>query len=270
MRSQKNKATRITGANRSEDRVINIQERNLRMQINAMILQNPLGMLGYDSERTPAPGEFGAVLARAGVGKTALLVQLSLIHMLKSKPVLHISLDNPVTKVSLWYEEVFRHLSQHHRFKQSDRLWEDLIRRRFIMTFRVEGFSVPKLEERLSDLTEQRIFAPEMMIIDGLPYDQRVRPTLLELKSLARKHHVAVWFAVRTHRHEDPAADGMPIQLAAVSDLFEVAIQLVPVGKQVYVKALKGAEAVSGRADLRLDPATMLIVDGDQHAVSSK
>jgi ATP/maltotriose-dependent transcriptional regulator MalT len=42
------------------------------------------------------------VLAPAGVGKTAFLVQLALNAMLQEKNVLHISLDEPVTKVSLW------------------------------------------------------------------------------------------------------------------------------------------------------------------------
>ena len=44
-------------------------------------------------------GGFGAVLARAGVGKTALLVQLALNTMLRDKNVLHISLNDPVNKV---------------------------------------------------------------------------------------------------------------------------------------------------------------------------
>jgi hypothetical protein len=271
MKFKKDKTDRFTGLAQSADhRVIHIRERNIRMQMNAVSLQNPLAMLGYDSEDIPQSGQFGAVLARAGVGKTAFLVQLALMSMLKGKNLLHISLDNPVTKVSLWYQEVFRHLIQHHRIKQSDRLWENLVRRRFIMTFRVEGFSVPKLKERLTDLTEQRIFAPQLIIIDGLPFDDAVRATLLDLKSLAHNHGVGVWFAVRTHRHEDPGPDGIPIQLAWVSDLFECAIQLVPVEKQVYVKALKGASAKASCADLRLDPATMLVVDGDESAVSSR
>jgi hypothetical protein len=270
MKFKKDRTDRFTGMPPSADRrVIHIRERNIRMQMNAVSLQNPLALLGYDSEDIPRRGQFGAVLARAGVGKTAFLVQLALMSMLKGKNLLHISLDNPVTKVSLWYEEVFRHLIRHHRLNQSDLLWEDLIRRRFIMTFRVEGFSVPKLQERLTDLTEQRIFAPRLIIIDGLPFDDAVRATLVDLKTLASNHGIGVWFAVRTHRHEDPGPDGIPVQLAAVSDLFECAIQLVPVGKEVYVKALKGAGEAASRPDLRLDPATLLVIDGDESAVSS-
>ena len=56
------------------------------------------------------------------------------------------------------------------------------------MTFRVESFTVPKLEERLNDLTEQGIFKPEMMIIDGLHCEETLRPALVALKALAGKN----------------------------------------------------------------------------------
>ena len=56
---------------------------------------------------------------------------------------------------------------------------------RFIMTFRVESFTVPRLEERLNDLTVQGIFKPDMMIIDGFHVDESMRPALNELKALA-------------------------------------------------------------------------------------
>jgi hypothetical protein len=59
-----------------------------------------------------------------------------------------------------------------------DQLWDAILPHRFIMTFKVEGFSVPKLEERLTDLTEQGIFFPNMIILDGLPFTENVRSLL--------------------------------------------------------------------------------------------
>jgi hypothetical protein len=67
------------------------------------------------------------------------------------------------------------------------------------------------------------------------------------------------WFTVRTHRDEKPNQDGTPIQLNPVADVFEVAILLVPAGKQIQVKALKGPGAAADHPDIVLDPATMLI-----------
>jgi hypothetical protein len=226
---------------------------------NDLITRNPLRLMGHESEDIMAQGEFGALLARAGVGKTALLVQLSLNSLLQRKNVLHISLQDPVNKVSLWYREVFSRISQQYDINQINQLWDSILSHRFIMTFRVEGFTVPKLEERLTDLIEQDIFIPRMMLIDGLPFDDSAQALLMELKALARKYGLHAWFTVRTHRHEEPGPDGIPVQLQLVDELFEVAIQLLPEGKQVHVKTLKGITAASEQPDLVLDPATMLI-----------
>ena len=156
---------------------------------NDLIMRNPLRLMGHESEDILAPGEFGALLARAGVGKTALLVQLSLNSLLRGMNVLHISLQDPVNKVSLWYEEVFSRIAQQYDIHQMDQLWDTILPHRFIMTFQVEGFTVPKLEERLTDLIEQDIFNPQMMLIDGLPFDDSVGEVLQQLKALSSAHH---------------------------------------------------------------------------------
>jgi len=228
---------------------------------NELILKNPLRRMGYESDDILKGGEFGAVMARAGVGKTAFLVQLALNCMLREKNVLHISLNDPVKKVNLWYQEVFNRIATQYAIHQSAQLWDTVLPHRFIMTFRVEGFSVPKLEERLTDLIEQNIFKPHAMIIDGLPFDDAIQQGLLDLKNLASSQGMHVWFTVRTHRHEEPGPDGTPAQLIQVADLFEVAIQLVPVGKQIQIKAFKGPGSRGDQPDLMLDPATMLIQD---------
>jgi hypothetical protein len=242
--------------------VIYLKERSLKMLKNDLIFRNPLRVMQKDeSVDTLAEGGFGAVLARAGVGKTALLVQLALNSMLRGKNVLHISLNDPVNKVNLWYEEVFRHIARQYAVKQANELWNTLLPHRFIMTFRVEGFSVPKLEERLTDLTAQSIFTPHMIIIDGFPFNESTRAQLSELKILAKKLGCHMWFTVRTHRDEAPDPNGMPRQLDNVADLFEVIIQLQPDGKEIHIRALKGREAEANESILFLDPSTMLITD---------
>jgi len=226
-----------------------------------LILQNPLRFIGDETEDILPEGGFGAVLARAGVGKTSLLVQLALNTVLRSKYVLHVSLDDPVNKISLWYKEVFSHLTKSYDAKETNKLWEDLLPYRFIMTFKVEGFSVPKLEERLTDLKEQNIFSPQMVLIDGFHFNESTSTSLSEFKRLAKNHSLHVWFAVKTHRHEKSEPEGMPSQLSDVSDLFDIIIQLQPEGKKIHVITLKGEPQGSDRPALFLDPATMLLKD---------
>ncbi len=242
--------------------IVYLKERSLTMLKNDLILRNPLRLMQKDPQYSPLPvGGFGAVLARAGVGKTALLVQISLNSLLEGWNVLHISLEDPVEKVNVWYTEVFTHIARQYNVKPANELWDALLPHRFIMTFRVEGFSVPKLDERLTDLVEQNIFTPHVIIIDGLPFDQNVRTPLAELKELTRRRGCHAWFTVRTHRHERPDEKGVPTQLTGLVDLFDVILQLQPQDKDVHIMALKGRENASEQTGLMLDPATMLITE---------
>jgi hypothetical protein len=223
-----------------------------------LILRNPLRLLGQEDHYILPEGGIGAVLARAGVGKTALMVQLALDTLLRGKNVLHVSLNDPVDKVSLWHWEVFQLMAEQYNLSQINQLWDSILPRRFIMTFKVEGFSVPKLEERLRDLTEQNIFTPQMIIVDGFPFDEKTLEPLELLRDFSSRHGIRIWFSVRTHRHETPGPDGIPPQLSTIHDLFKVILQLQPEGKNVHVKVLRGAEK-RDYPELVLDPATMLI-----------
>ena len=102
------------------------------MLTNDLIQRNPLRLMGRDAEEILSPGDFGAILARAGVGKTALLVQIALNTLLSGKNVLHVSLNDPVDKVTLWYREVFGNLSKKYDARQIGQLWESLLPHRLI------------------------------------------------------------------------------------------------------------------------------------------
>ncbi len=80
------------------------------MRENDTILENPLKVMGFKTNEILPKGGCGAILARAGVGKTSFLVQLALNTMLRNENVLHISLEDHVSKISLWYQEVFNNL----------------------------------------------------------------------------------------------------------------------------------------------------------------
>jgi len=224
-----------------------------------MIYRNPLVKLGYDNEDILSTGGFGAVLAYAGVGKTALLVQLALNMMLREHSVLHVSLNDAVSKVDLWYQEIFHDIAEKFGIAEVNEYWDKIQPFRFIMTFKVEGFSAPKLEERLTDLMEQNIFKPHTVIIDGFRFDEAGRGQLVQLKELAGKYSMGLWFTVHTHRHEPPQENGLPLSFLHIADLFEVIVQLATKGDEVYITSVKGQPKSSAQNDLLLDPATMLI-----------
>lgn len=243
----------------SPTQVIYLTERNVPMHKKDLIFHDPLKFIEHEIEDTLTAGGFGAVLARAGVGKTAFLIQLALSSLLRNKNVLHISLNDPVKKVSLWYEEVFRNIANEYTFERIDQLFEGILSHRFIMTFKVEGFSVPRFEERLTDLIEQGIFSPQIILIDGLPFDETTKEILSDLKTIAKIHSAHIWFSVRTHHHEKPDHNSIPAPLSRVADLFEVVIQLQPQENDIHVKMIKSTHTTSDFPSLILDPSTMLI-----------
>lgn len=226
------------------------------MSENRIDLDNPLLELGFGSEDIVPTGQLGAICARAGIGKTSFLVQLGIYAMARGKKVLHISLDEPVTKINLWYSEVFAPMASRNRVPLANQAWETILPNRLIMTLQLDGFTVPRLEERLADLIEQNIFRPDTLVIDGLPFKTE-RIILEDLKALAERMGMNTWFTVTTHRHEDPLPDGMPPQLDGVQDLFGTVIQMVPEQEVVRLNILKGDAKPS--SSVYVDPVTKLI-----------
>jgi len=230
------------------------------MLIKNLMLRNPFRLLDEESGQHLETGQLGAVLARAGVGKTAFLVQLALNGLLREQKVLHISIDDPVNKVTLWYDEVFRHITDQYRDQaaSAQEIWDSIVPQRFIMTFKVEGFSVPKLQERLTDLTAQNIFSPDIVIIDGLPIDGQDTKILEELKTLSSSGGFPVWVTVLTHRHDEKDSSGLPVTLSDAVECFDAVIQLQPEKDKIHVRAVKGTSEIKADA-LLLDPESHLI-----------
>lgn len=229
------------------------------MSENDLVLPNPLKLLGFSSDFILSKGEFGAIMARAGLGKTSLAVQLGVYTMSRRKKVLHISLEQSREKVNLWYSEVFNLLAETGQIENAASKWDAIVRNCFVMTLNPDDFTVPKLKKRLADLTLKDVFTPDTIIIDGFPFEESDRETFTDLKALADKMGLNVWFTVKTHRHELPADDGMPVQLSELTDLFSTAIQINPDGDKLTLQVLKGEADTTGTPPLFIDTETMLI-----------
>lgn len=229
------------------------------MQLANHITDNPLKGLGYSTDNILPDGGLGAVPARAGVGKTSLMVQMALNSMLRKQSVLHISLDNPIKKIMVWYDELFQSIVKECKIQHEHKVWETILPFRFILTLKVDGFSVPRLEERIRDLIEQNIISPKMIIVDGLPFDATAGDMLAELKPFIQSLNAHAWLTVKTHRHEDPDPDGFPIQLAGLHSFFDAVIQLQPEGNEIFINNLKGGTGQAGTGKLKINPSTMLI-----------
>jgi len=223
-----------------------------------LIASNPLRILGIDRTAEEGRQSLGLVMARAGLGKTAILVQIALDSMLRGNKVLHVSIGESIEKTRERYDEILALMVD----KYEGEGLADVARNRMIMTFKENVFSRAMLEERLKDLTQQDIFKPECLIIDGYDFDGNGRQAMEDLKQLMADLGIAViWFSAVSHRDDDRvSADGVPAPCHTIDDLFEVVLVIRPSGEQMKLDILKCAYCeVEPGTTLMLDPSTMLI-----------
>ncbi len=204
-------------------------------------------------------GAFGAVLARAGMGKTAFLVQMALSSMLGGVDVLHVSLHEPIAKVTLWYRELFEKKFFHQPLQDSRMRWETLLPHRFIMTFRVDRFSIPNLEERLNDLIVQGIFSPRILLIDGWQTDRIGKKEMLELKTFAKTHNLQVWLSVSVHRQDSEAGGLFPVFLKESEEMFDILMQMEDRGQEILLDPLKDMTDSLKSWRMQMDPVSLLV-----------
>ncbi len=224
----------------------------------SLIIRDPLKLLGLETDQTFQERGCGAIFARAGVGKTALLVQLAINSLLQEKPVLHISLKDPVDKVDLWYKEVFQNITKLNDIRPADRLWDEMLPYRFIMTFESSSFSLDRLMDKIEELRSQKIFSPKLIMIDGFSITDANPEELDRLKEFALANGFIIWFTIRGHRGESQAPNTFSLEFVNhYGDFFDVILQLSPEKDQVQVKPLK--KETANQPHLFLDPSTLLI-----------
>ncbi len=220
--------------------------------------QNPLHALSVGKEKN----QLGLVMARAGLGKTALLVQIALNSILQGKKVIHVSIGESIDKTRMWYEDIVKLIAEEQKVAGANELIEMVARNRMIMTFKESAFSRPRLEERLNDLALQNIFKPDCIVVDGFDFENADRQILEDIKDLGESMNMQAWFSAICHRNDDrfsPA--GVPAPCHEIDDLFDTIILLKPEpDATILLETIRnnGTEGSSSK-ELRLDPTTMLV-----------
>jgi len=207
-------------------------------------------------------GSFGAVLSRAGVGKTSFLVQIALAQLLNDEKILHISLDDPIEKINLRYNEGYTNLVDSIGYvdpQKALRLWEDINLNKVGISYTEATFDTEKIRDYLKSFKKADLALPACMIIDGLNFDTDISNVLESLKRLNQEFSIFIWFSIKSHREEKMSSNGYPIQLDAHKQSFDKAIYLRPVEDKIEAVVLKDGDKTNQK--YRLDPATMMIIE---------
>ena len=203
---------------------------------------------------------FGAVLSRAGVGKTSFLVQIALTRLLKDEKILHISLDDAMEKINIRYEDGFHNLVDSIGYvdaQKAQEAWESISPNKVGISYTEATFDTEKIKDYLDSFKDADMDLPTLMIVDGLNFDEDLTGILDEMKSIHETSGMAIWFAVKNHREGSPCEDSFPAQLNGKEDLFKRALFLKPVENKIEAVVLNDDTCQT----YLLNPATMMLMD---------
>lgn len=208
---------------------------------------SPVGALSSALDGGLRPGDLGIVAARAGVGKSALLVHIALDALLREHNVLHVAIRDTVEHARAHYDEVFRAVAQHGAVRDWTAAMVRTERHRMIHSYLDRRFDVDLLRRNLQMLGEVANFRPKLLVFDGFSpdvLDQHVR----DLKVLASELGVPAWVGVRCTDALTPA----------VKEQAALVLRLTPDGRNVRLSL--GQPAEQGEPlSLSLDPTSMLV-----------
>ncbi len=196
------------------------------------------------------PGQIGAVMARAGIGKSALLIHLALNHILRGTPVLHVSLTDGHARVRSMYDEIFTEVANAARVGDRGKALVEIERNRVIHSCLGGGFGAADMARLLDSVDEVMHFRPSVVVVDGLDVADI---DAAGWRAVARDRSIRIWLAVRMHRDSGPDVDDF-------APRFDTAVSLVPSGQDIALRVLRaGGQSLDAPEALNLDPVTMLV-----------
>jgi hypothetical protein len=213
------------------------------------ILQSPLRVLDRSIRGGLGKGHLGVIMAPAGVGKSACLVQIGLDALLRGKTVLHVAVGQSVEHVCARYDALFDDLAE--RFDLADRrgVRQSIAQRRLIWSS-VEGtFDERGLDEALAAFRAHLGVGPSTVLVDGFGWEEpSAAATLGAAKESAARIGAELWMTARDARGRELAR---PRRIAPLSDdcaaLVDVGIFLEPHGRHARLTLVKDFDRFPAR-----------------------
>jgi hypothetical protein len=215
------------------------------------ILQSPLRILDRELRGGLGKGHLGLIVAPAGVGKSACLVQLGLDALLRQRSVLHVAVGQSVEHVSARYDALFDELAGRVDLADRGGVRESIAHRRLIWSSVEGAFGARALEEALAAFQAHLERGPASVLIDGFDWGAPdAAATAGVVKASAARIGAEVWMTAPDApgpRRAGRFAD-LPEDCAALVD---VAILLRPHGRHARLTLVKDFERASA-ADVPL------------------
>ena len=228
-----------------------------------LIGKSPIRILEKSIHGGLGKGNLGVFAARKGVGKTACLVHVAIDKLLRGQRVLHISFADDPDHIRNWYKQVFHEVAQSTKLEQANDIYEQVLRYRLIMHFRHSDVTFAQVQKNIQPIITDGQFSPELIIVDGYPFDRETSEQLNLWKQFAENRMVEMWFSATLHQEKLQLDErGIPAPVNKFYDLFSVIIMLIPKKDHVDFKLLKDLDSSDlDKLRLKLDPRTLLIAN---------
>lgn len=211
------------------------------------------------SEGGLGKGKLGLVMAAAGVGKSACLVQIGLESLLSDEDIVHVAVGQTVEQINAWYDSLFADLAERRNLADKDELRGKLARRRVIKIFSAENLDATHLKEAIDLFRKCMNLNPKTILIDGYAWGDASAQAVPALKAMADEIGAALWMTATTPRgFISSAAAGITPPCDRIAAHVDLCLHLESRGSHVDVYVAKdGDKAVSGESIMQLHPETM-------------
>ncbi|MFH1679529.1 MAG: hypothetical protein ABIH26_02675 [Candidatus Eisenbacteria bacterium] len=205
-------------------------------------------------------GNLGVVISRAGVGKTAFLVDIALDELLRERKVLHVAIGHAVEHARRFYDETFEELARTSDLVGATGVRVSVEKNRHIHSYQPGTFTAAKLCAEARFLRDHADFEPEMLVVDNFPFAAAEEQDLAAIHTLAGELNAEVWFSALSHRDTPTRTAGYPDPLVRFDRFLSVKVFLEPVGESVRLRILKDHENPDvSELTIELDPRTLLL-----------
>lgn len=219
--------------------------------------RSPLRLLEKGLHGGLGAGHLGALVAGAGVGKSAFLVGVALDTLLRGGTVLHVSLRHTVAHVKAYYDTVYSALVDSTGLDEPRSVHVEIDGRRRIRAYAPGEFSTSKLAEAVK-LESESGAPPSLIVIDGLESVDLVHDGLAHLRAFAHEQGVELWITLDADEAEGAH---MPALLSDQADSLAVILAAEPDGAEVVLRAVKDHDNSELQPlHVALDPKTLLVV----------
>jgi hypothetical protein len=153
-------------------------------------------------------------LARSGVGKSAVLINLALDQLLAGNQVLHFTVGMTSEKTHQYYQELFNDYKRHYP-SAAAKTWSELEHHFTVVSYLETENMINDLENEMNTIVDNAGIKPSLVLLDGLEANEQTAQDLGRIKAVAQEHHARFAGAMTIHRNGDGNVDlAGPVSLA--------------------------------------------------------